>query len=262
MVSKNGSKLLKDPDKIIQENGRLKFIIEKKVAKDYPKTCAAMDRVANACVRDDEQKRKGNDDYSLSLQTLLNAFDIFIKECTSGKRKTGSKENYDLTNPCELTIYLLWQIRHTWTHNGGVIDEKCKKEYERIIQLGCKNDIHAIIDFPDEITEGLQFTLMFDDYKKITKCILKYIEERASPEDYKIIATRHSITNIKMGASVIVNYDFGAVSINLHEACDKGCDLENEQFILPPGTIYDHSTERFYFSNGEWLSAKKIRIQK
>ena len=254
-------KFQKDPHKIIQEHGRLKFVMEKKVAKGFPDTCASMDKIAAAGARDDAHRRKGIDDYSLSLQTLLNAFDVFIIEYKKGKHSAGWKNNYDLSNPCELTILLFWQIRHTLTHRGGVIDKKCKKKYDKIIQIGLKQGTQPIIDLPTEITEGHNFTISFEDFNNFTKCVFKYIEERVSPEDFRILSARQSFTDIKMGGNFWIDFGFGPVTINLVEAYEKGCDIEpvSWQFITPPGSKYDLQSEAIILPNGDTISAKRIR---
>ncbi len=216
-----------------------------------------MESLAKAEIRDDNAKRSGNDDYSISLEKLFNAFDTFIRE---GKQITGWVSNYNLSDSCELTIFLLWQIRNVWTHHGGLIDEKCKEVYEKTLYSASINGIKPIIDLPKDLEVGYEFTIQFDDYHSIKKCIFKYIGERVSKEDFEILSTRSSITDIKINkCEAIIEYEFGTLILDLVEAYDCGCEIDSvtKKFKAPSKMKYDFETERvIIISTGKSFPAK------
>jgi hypothetical protein len=191
------NKFFKNPHEIVQKLGKLPITAILKFPKNFPNTCVAMDGVAKAGNRDDIARRSGNDDYSISLEKLFNAFDTFIREYSKGESTAGKINNYDFTDPGELTIFLLWQIRHTWTHHGGLIDEKCKRDYEKVLDSALRNGVKPIIDLPKDLEIGHEFTIQFDDYWSIRKCVFNYIGNRIPKDDLDILSKRSSITNIK-----------------------------------------------------------------
>jgi len=216
-----------------------------------------MESLAKAEIRDDNAKRSGNDDYSISLEKLFNAFDTFMRE---GKQTTGWVSNYNRSDSCELTIFLLWQIRNVWTHHGGLIDEKCKKVYEKTLHSASINGIKPIIDLPKDLEVGYEFTIQFDDYNSIKKCIFKYIGERVSKEDLEILSTRSSITDIKINkCGAIIEYEFGTLIVDLVEAYDCGCEIDSitKEFKTPSKMKYDLVKERIILtSTGKSFPAK------
>lgn len=149
MQSDKGTKSnFRDPNRISEKFGNLTANVWLKYPDKYPNTCAAMTRVAQAAARADVAKRDGNDDYTDSLERLMNAFDTFVREYSPGSR-TGNKENYNLSKSSELTLLLLWNIRHTWIHNGGLIDEMCKTSYDKIISQA--NNVNPVSCLPTEL---------------------------------------------------------------------------------------------------------------
>ena len=217
-----------------------------------------MESVAKAEERDDNFKRKGNNDYSISLQKLFNAFDTFIREFTCGESTAGRRENYDLSNSSDFTILLLWQIRHTWTHNGGLIDEKCKKDYESIMNSGIIR-VNPIIPLPKDLRIGYEFEINFEDYLSIKNCIFSYIKKRVPKEDFKILRKRSSINfkGIKSAKAYIV-LESGTLVFNLADFYDCGC----KDFSLPPDAVYDPILERVILpSFGKSFPAKFLKIE-
>ena len=243
--------------------GKLTFIMDLKSTKNLPVTCVAMESVAKAENRDDIARKNGNDDYSISLEKLFNAFDTFIREHSKREHTAGQTNNYDFTDPCELTIFLLWQIRHTWTHHGGLIDKKCKDEYEKTLNSASRNGVKPIIDLPKDLEIGHEFTLQFDDYSSIKKCIFKYIGKRVTEEDLKILSNRSSITNIKVDkCDVFITYEFGTLQIDLAEAYDCSCkiDFVTSIFRAPSKMFYNSETERITISStGKSFTAKLVK---
>ena len=243
--------------------GDFVFEIHLAEAKNLPKTSYAMERVAKAEIRDDKEKRRGNNDYSMSLEKLLGAFDTFIRESSNGKYSAGSKKNYNIFNRYELTILLLWQIRHVLTHQGGAIDKKCKEDYEEIFSEALKNDVKPIIDLPKTLEIDEVFTIDFDNYFKFNKCIFRYINKRIPKKDAKILHKRACFTDIKFGGpEVIINSDYGELAVNIEEALNSGCkfDLSTLSIQFPSQFKYDEKNEKIILiSSGESFSAKRVK---
>ena len=95
---------MKDPNKIIDDFGKIRIEIVLNIAKDLPKTTVAMVQVARAERGDNGVRSHGEDNYSTSFDRLMDAFDTFISEMPNNKRKTGSLANYDFNNPRDLTL--------------------------------------------------------------------------------------------------------------------------------------------------------------
>ena len=259
-------RFFKEPNKIVQNMGKLTVNMKLKCPKDFPATCVAMESIAKAENRDDIAKRNGNDDYSIALEKLFNAFDTFIREYNKGKkgkRGAGWIKNYDITDPYELTIFLLWQIRHTWTHHGGLIDEKCKIEYETSFKSALKKGIKPIIDLPEKLEIGNEFTIKFEDYNSIRKSIFKYIGKRITKKDLEILSKRASFTNIKFNELIAtINYEFGTLIFDLVEAYDCGCEIDpvTKEFKTPSELEYNFVTERVVLiSTGKSFPAKLVK---
>ena len=234
-----------------------------KFPNNLPATCVAMDSVAKAENRDDIARRSGTDDYSISLEKLFNAFDTFIRENSKEEYTAGQINNYILSEPCELTIFLLWQIRHVCTHRGGLIDEKCKLKYEEAFNSALIKGIKPIIDLPENLEVGNEFTIQFDAYRLVKKCVFKYIGERVTKDDLEILSTRSSITNIKLTECyIIMTYEFGTVQIDLSEAYECGCEIDavTKKFGAASGMSYNPETELMTVtSTGKSFPVKLIK---
>ncbi|MCZ7385478.1 MAG: hypothetical protein O8C63_12135 [Candidatus Methanoperedens sp.] len=259
MSNKKENKFCKKPNEIVQKIGNLPITATLTSSKNFPATCVAMDSVAKTEHRDDVARRAGNDDYSMSLEKLFNAFDTFIREYT---KTTAGKINYNLSDSSELTIFLLWQIRHIRIHNGGLIDEKCKGVYESALSSALKNGIKPIIDLPENLEVGSEFTFQFDAYRSVKECVLKYIGKRVSKEDLKILSIRASVADVKFKGDVIITYEFGTLMIDLAEASECGCEIDTvkQEFVPAPGMVYNFKTGRMEIpSTGKSFPAKLVK---
>ena len=241
--------------------GKLTFSATLKCPESLPATCIAMESLAKAENRDDTAKRNGIDDYSLSFGKLFNAFDTFIKEHSSEKNRTGWMKNYNLSDPCEFTIILLWQIRNVWTHHGGLVDENCKTKYEDVHKniLGTK----TIIDLPQELEIDQEFTIKFDDYKTVKSCIFNYISKIVSEDDFKILSKRASFSNFKFKKCLIsVPLNGESLIFDLVEAYDYGfkIDPSTHTFEMPCEAKYDIEKELVILSNGKSFPAKLVKF--
>jgi hypothetical protein len=191
--------------------------VELRIARDLPASSSAMDAVAKSELRDaKESKRIGKDDYSSSLKTLLDAFDAFFQEFHNQNVKTGDLTLYDLSNPDEFTICLLWQLRHVSTHHGDLVDSKCKKNYEEIWTKG--KGTTPVISLPQTIEIGTRFTIQKENYFAVKNAIFRFIEKKIpNKADLEILrfrsgATNHKITGLTLyhereGKLVVINAD-------------------------------------------------------
>lgn len=259
--TENKDEFFKKPNRIVQKMGILTSVIDLKVVENLPATCVAMGNVAEAKKRDDMAKQNGNDNYTLSLGKLFDAFDTFIREYSGKKHITGWEENYNFLDPCDLTIFLLWQIRNTWTHCGGLIDETCKKKYEMTMKNALEKGVKPIIDLPIQIEIGYEFRVGVNSYALIEKCIFTYIGKRVSEKDFEILSLRASVMDLKLATcELLINLGFGPLKIDPVETYDCGCKITEGRFHVPSAYFYDAERERIILvSSGESFSAKKVK---
>jgi len=252
----------KDPNKIVQKTGEIVTEAVLATVKSLPATTTAMAKVADAEVRDDMAKRKGTDDYRLSLEKLLDGLDTFVREQSNGRHGAGWTGNYDLSNSCDLTLSLLWQIRHTWSHHGSVVDKKCKKEYEKTFKNALEQKTKPIINLPAQLEIGHGFSVNYENYRLIKKCFFSYIGRKIPENDLKILRKRSSFTNFKIqGPDILVHFDSRLVQINLAEAFEYGCDIDTETktFTMPPDAVFIPQLKKIVLRlSGDSFSARLV----
>jgi len=259
-----GNDFFKKPGMYIQQVGKYTAAVEMRDANNLPKTSAAMDEVAKAKYRDDLARNAGIDDYTLSLEKLFSAFDAFIREYSKGRHTAGSPKIYDyLSKPHHLTILLLWKIRNVWTHVGGIIDNKCKREYEEIIGDAYKKGIKPRIDLPLVIPINFKFSIDFNNYLMVEQCIFEYIGEKIPKKDLKILAMRSSIANITIRIKRMAHFHIpqGDFLIDLDEALHCGCSMDpvSKEFTIPSDAIYDGAKKRIILkASGKSFYAEKL----
>ncbi len=250
---------LRKPHEITETFGTLTTTIGLKYPEKFPKTCSAMAKVAQAVVRADKARIDGHDDYTISLETLMNAFDVFVRENTEKYAGTGNFGNFDTTIPCELTLLLLWNIRHTWTHNGGYIDEKCKSSYETILSQA--KDVEPISCLPKKLEVDYEFSINYSDYCSVKKCFFHYIESRIDEEDYKILLKRSSIADIRLNkCGACMPFENGHIWFDVAEAHQYGVYIDTKTGIVesPKGTEYCIETERIVLPDGNSFPVKFV----
>ncbi|MDP3444374.1 MAG: hypothetical protein Q8T08_16070 [Ignavibacteria bacterium] len=193
------NKFFRDAHTETQRIGTLPITIHYWTSKQYPKTCSALSDLAEVTFRDDTSKREGNDNYRASLEKLLHSIDTFIREQTKGNSVAGKRENYNLSNKCHFTLFLLWQIRNVLAHQGGVIDQKCKEKYDRLFRKR-KDNLKPVIELPDALNVGEKFCISFQDYVTIQKCAFAFFKDRVSEKDYEIFKSRTYTTNYNLSS--------------------------------------------------------------
>lgn len=270
MVKPKKRVFFRNPFQITQQFGEITTEIELKDVQGLKSTCVAMMDIAKTEKKDDIERKKGNDDYSVSLEKLINAFDTFIKEHTKNKVHTGDKKNYKMADASEFTLYLLWQIRHIWTHQGGVVDSKCKAKFENIFLHGKELGVTPTIDLPETLDEGLKFSIQFSDYKIIKKGVFLYIKRRISNDSYNLLAQYASTTDFKV-SNLLVTIDIGPGTIILdpNHAKEYGFafDFKNNRFSIPKGTVYEPKNRMVVLKNGKsfpatFMPRKNNRLRK
>ncbi len=263
---KKEEEFFKDPNVIIKKLGEYKLIVEKTLVPNFSATCIAMDNIAKAEYRDDTQRKEGINDYNLSLEKLLSAFDTFIREYSKNKFTAGFQRNFDFKNSCELTIYLLWQIRHTLVHHGGVIDKKCKQKYEEEMKNAFKNNVKPIINLPQKIKVGYEFIINFKNYRTVKKCIFKHFEKRIPKQNVSILHKRSCIANIDFtGIDVIIDIGKFYLAVDITKASNKIFEMDKKTgaFIFKSESIYNPKKKRLTFpSTGESIKAELIEKDK
>jgi len=258
----SGDSFFKKPSVYEQKLGRLSTTLEIRDADNLPRTSVAMDQVAKAKERDDLIGNSGRNDYTSSLKELFSAFDTFSREHSKQKYTAGIRRIYNLSKPHHLTIFLLWQIRHTWAHRGGIIDNKCKKDYEKTIRDAHKKGIEPRIHLPLSIPINFEFSIDFDNYLTVEQCIFEYIRERIPEKDLEILRIRSSITNPRIeSVKLQLHVPQGHFLIDLKEALDCGCSIHpvSRKFTAPSKAIYDDRTKRVILKpSGKSFYAEKL----
>lgn len=214
------------------------------VADGLPETTIAMVQASKVEISQDHVRLQGHDDYTVPFDRIMDAFDSFISEFSNGKLKAGYLEVYDMSKPRDLTIYLLWQIRHIRTHSGGLISDKqeAKIRYERQFKNANERCIAPVIDLPEILDSGEEISFEFEDYKVIKEVIFEYIAERIPKKDLEILKARSAISNIETQQVLAVFElgDLGLVEIDLAKTYDLGFYVDSRTGILnaPPHTTY------------------------
>ena len=250
---------LRKPHEITETFGNLTTILSLKYPDKFPKTCSAMAKVAQAVVRADKARIDGHDDYTISLETLMNAFDAFVREYTGKKKGTGKPKNFDISISCELTLLLLWNIRHTWTHNGGYIDENCKSNYETILSQA--KDVEPISCLPKKLIINHEFSINHSDYCSVKECVFHYIKSRIEKEDHEILLNRSSIADIGLDkCRVSMPLENGFIWFDVAEAHQYGVYIDTKTGIVesPEGTEYCIESERIVLPNGNSFPIKFV----
>lgn len=257
----------RDPNKIENQLGTIKVEIGLNVAKGLPETTVAMVQVARAEHREDILRARGEDDYSIPFDRIMDAFDSFISEWSNRKLKTGNVVNYDLSEPRDLTILLLWQIRHIRTHAGGLIGEnqRAKKEYESYFSLGSERGLRPIIDLPRILESGHEVVFSFQDYKVIKNAIFDYIAERIPKADLEILQARSSVFDITANKILVVleiRKDL-LLEIDLVDLYEQGCtlDFKTGEINYPTAVRYFPNMNKICFaSTGACIPVRIIPI--
>ena len=249
---------MKKPHTISKQFGSVNAKLTFKTAKDLPDTTNAMSKIAKEEVNDDRNKALGDDDYTSSLPELFNAFDTFIREYNKGKSTAGYRSVYNFSNDSELTIFLLWQIRNTWTHRGNVIDKKCKRKYKEVYKDAMKNGVSPIIDLPRELEIGYEFAIDFKNYHIIREAIFTYIGERVSEDDLTILKIKASLKIDSFAGSVYMPMEFGILKIDVEEACKSGCDFDFEEFQLKFPERCSYRNEQIFTPDGKSFKARLL----
>jgi hypothetical protein len=255
---KSNKDLFEDPHKIKQIIGKTLFVLELNSPKEYPSTSVALSSVASTEFRDDIARRSGNDDYSASVRALFNSLDVFIKEFTNGTSTAGFRKNYRLTDDCEATLLVLWQLRNCWTHSGNVVDAECQRNYEAIMK-SLPNEIKPVINLPCELEIGKTFFVDFETYKALKKCLLLFIERRVTKEDFQILNTRAAVSNIKFSEVWgIIRAEGLEIGIDLREALAIGKVTINKDgsWDLLELPEFDFESKRIIFPDGQTVTGR------
>jgi len=258
----NDKKFFRRPHIIDKKFGSLNVEMTLKTVKDLPNTTNAMSKIAKEERKDDINNAKGENDYTSSLLALFNAFDTFIREYSNEKSTAGQKRNYNFSCENELTIFLLWQIRHIWTHKGCIIDMKCKQEYEKVLKMSLIDDVRPIINLPHELKINYEFTIDFENYGRMKEAIFQYIGKKVSEEDLRILRYRSAGVLKWTDGFAYLKTEQGVIEINIEEAISCGCeyDFEKSQLQFPSGKATGKN-QTLFLENGQSLKVRFLNPQ-
>lgn len=259
--------LFSDPNLITATFGDLTIEADLVTSEWYPNTSVAFSNVGEAIYKDELGRKDGIDNFTLSLERLINALDTFVREHTGKTPSDPRSKPFDLQEPSEWTLNLLWNIRHVWTHKGGLVDDKCKRDYARIFSEGVKTGLRPVVSLPETLELDRRFQIGFDHFDKIRDCVVRYVKKRASAEDFKILMGRMSLQNPRFKG---VTYRLGLVnwgivlSFDYSEAYAAGFRItpEDPTDAFPPQTQYDFESERIVLPSGESFRAVQVQEKK
>ena len=256
----------RDPNIVTQKIGSLTVLAELKVAKQLVNTSVAMGEVARAELADDRERKHGRDNYLLSFEKLMHAFDAFIKEYYSNyenkKMKTGGQDAYDLSDPTDVTLYLLWQYRNSCSHCGTLVDKDCQERYQEIYKKAAERRISPVIKLPSTLKIGTQFVPKLAQYKEIKDCVFDYMGRKIPESEKEILFNRsisvnHSFTIPRMTIAYSDSTGHYDVHLTYEDVLGAGIDLdwESKPPIIPAFYV-DHQIKKIYFyKNPIWIPA-------
>jgi hypothetical protein len=249
----------KDPHIHSEPLGKLTCKVYFVKSREFPKTCAAASHLADIWDKDNQSFQTGIDNYTATLEKILQMLDVFIREKSKGTKFGGQRDNYSLLDNCESTLLLLWQIRNVMAHSGVVIDKGCKSNYEKIFQK-IKKGTHPIIELPDKLEIDQEFVIQRKDFDKIKDCFFGYIKQRVSKEDYSILARRAISTNFRItGALVYLPINDGYLVFDIRKASAHGIDIDPKTGIFESnGAVFSFQDSKIHLKNGDSFPAKYI----
>lgn len=198
-----------------------------------------------------------------SLIKLLSAFDCYIRESSKQKAAAGNMGCYDFSKSEDLTIYLLWLIRHVFIHNGGIVDEKCKRLYERVIKQANDSNVRPLINLPMIIPMSYTMQITQDVYRKIKKASFKYIKEKLPNEQAELLERRSTLADLKARFEMAVDFGSFSLRFDLIEALLNGVTYNrtNKNVYIPEGSKYDFNQEKVVLPSGKTFRAKYFSLK-
>jgi hypothetical protein len=260
MTSGSHNPFFKDPHSHSEPLGTLTCRAHFVTSKEFPNTCAACSNLANTWDHDNQSFRKGTDNYTPTLEKLLQMLDVFIREKSKNAVTGGQQQNYSLSDNCEKTILLLWQIRNVMAHNGAVIDENCKTNYGKIFRKK-RDATHLIIELPETLEVGQEFIIHKTDFEKVKDCVFNYIKQRVSDEDFSIFARRATTANFQIvGGFAYYPWIDGKLVFSIRKADAYGVKINPKTGMLdyPQGITFSFNESRIYLKNGDSFPAQYI----
>jgi hypothetical protein len=260
MVSKTKNHLFKDPHSYVEILGNLPIRVKFPVSNKFPTSCAAFANLAKVSAADDRSFAKGLDNYSASLEKLLQLLDAFIREKSHNNETAGQQYHYSFSDNCEFTILLLWQLRHVMAHSGSVIDETCKRSYEKIYR---KRNVgtRPVIGLPETLEPGQELVIQQEDFKKVRNCAFGFIKKQVPAEDFQVFIQRASFTEFEITGGVMgIRVDQGVIYFNVRTAAKNGVkiNLKTGKLDRPDGTTFSFDDNRIHLPTGESFPAKII----
>jgi len=258
MASDSPNPFFEDPHSHTDRLGTLTFKTSFVTSEEYPNTCAACSNFAKTLVNDNQSLKNGNDNYTASLEKLLQMLDAFIKEKTNRTSSAG-KYKFLPSDDCEFTIHLLWQIRNVMAHNGAVIDQKCKTKYGEIFRTKGEKT-HPIIELPDTLETGKEFVIHQKDFKKIQDCVFRFIKRQVTEEDYSIFVSRATWANYEIvGGFAYYPLKKGKLVFSIRKASAHGIDIDPKTGrIIHSGATFSFEDSRIHLKNGDSFPAQYI----
>ena len=251
--------LFKDPHSHVEPLGTLTCKVDFVVSEKFLRTCSACSNLADVWDNDNQSLQKGIDNFNATLEKILQMLDTFIREKCGEKNSGIHPDNFSPSNDCELTLLLLWQMRNIMTHNGGIVDAKCKKNCSKIIQQKGKTT-QPIIPLLDSLEISKEFVIRHKDFEKIKDCVFCYIKQRVSEEDYSIFASRATTAHFQItGGFAYFPIMEGKLVFSIRKASAHGINIDPKTGrIIHSGATFSIKDNRIHLRNGDSFPAQYI----
>lgn len=261
----SNNKFYAKPFVIPVEAGLINGEIPVKYVVSLPNTSSAMQELLEQENKDTES---GKNNYNNSVYEVLSVLDTFIREFNDkhNNRNKRSIEETDINlfDPENITLYLLWQIRHL-IHKGKIIDKKCQDDYGKIYSKIKLNECRPSLDLlPEYLEENHKLRVIFtqNNYIHIRECLLNYIKPKVSLEDFN---TLNQLASYALGADIDIPqvtlvFDSYTLKVNPKEAHEAGVkiDWDTHKVDLSDEPIYYPNENKIVLPNGKSFSAKLI----
>jgi hypothetical protein len=231
--------------------GTIEAKITSQTVKGLEATTSAMSNLAKIEQQDDENRKKGNDDYILSFNGLMSAFDTFIREKYKNKLTAGTYQ-YDFNNPLDLTMKLCWLLRNPATHHGNVIDQDCKDKFELAYKKGESLGTHPILDLPSELPLGSAFTISWKHFSTLKSCVFDFISTKLAKEDVDILWMRSCVTSKLKDMTIGIEIEGFQIILSMNDLDNAGKvpKASKEGFELPACQVYVNDKRVIFVDDG------------
>lgn len=193
----------------LQIGDNVEFVASKVFPDRYPITADAMEEAAKVYF---DEKNNNSHNYSNSVKQFGVLLESFIKEFQSVQESIGRYFWYCVKNDEGISkkktqfvnCYLIYQLRHIFSHSSGVVIEDRISGYNRMIEYAIEKEISFHEIFPTTLEHGKQIVVSKEDADIMFEIIRTFMYNRVNNEDKKKFEIRRKFVNLKLGAKKMI----------------------------------------------------------